>query len=62
MSPESEEGQEVGAPKYRGVYETSWGGRWFAQIRRDGKLRYLGTYPTPEDARDAYLKASEILG
>ena len=57
----SEEGTATADHKYRGVYETSWGGRWFAQIRRGGKLRYLGTYSTPEAARDAYLRAAEIL-
>ena len=47
--------------KYRGVYESSYGGKWFAQIRRAGKLHYLGTFTTPEDASAAYKKAVEIL-
>lgn len=47
--------------KNRGVYRTSWGNRWFAQIRRGGKLHYLGTYPTPEEAAEAYARAAEVL-
>jgi hypothetical protein len=50
------------AVKNRGVYETSHGGRWFAQIRRDGKLHYLGTYASPEAAAAAYERADEVLG
>lgn len=45
----------------RGVYRTSWGNRWFSQIRRGGKLHYLGTFQTKEEAAAAYLEASSLL-
>ena len=45
----------------RGVYRTSWGNRWFSQIRRDGKLHYLGTYQSEEEAQDAFDAAAEAL-
>jgi hypothetical protein len=37
----------------RGVYRTSYGNRWFAQIRRRGKLHYLGTFATQDEASEA---------
>ncbi len=30
---------------------------WIAEIRQYGKRKYLGTFPTPEKARDKYLEA-----
>lgn len=45
----------------RGVYESSYGGKWFAQIRRGGKLHYLGTFGSPEDAAEAYSRAAELF-
>ena len=62
MSQESVATTTGQASKNRGVYESSYGGKWFSQIRRGGKLHYLGTYPTPEEAADAYHRAAEQLG
>lgn len=45
----------------RGVYRTSWGNRWFAQIRSRGKRYYLGTYESREDAAQAVLEARQEL-
>lgn len=36
-------------------------GRWIAQIRTLGVNRYLGSYKTAEEARDAYLRAKEAM-
>lgn len=47
--------------KVRGVYRTSWGNRWFSQIRRGGKLHYLGTFQTREEAAAAYSEAASLL-
>lgn len=47
--------------KPKGVYRTSWGNRWFAQIRRNGKLHYLGTYEDEEKAAAAYESAAKLL-
>ena len=47
--------------KPKGVYRTSWGNRWFAQIRRNGKLRYLGTFEDVESAAAAYDAAARLL-
>ena len=43
-----------------GVYRTTWGNRLFVQVRRKGKLYYLGTHETVEaavEARDAAIRA-----
>lgn len=45
----------------RGVYRTSWGNRYFAQIYRGGKRYYLGTHATPEEAYAVYKAAAEEL-
>lgn len=37
---------------YRGIWEN--GNRWAAEITRNGISRYLGSYPTPEQAARAY--------
>lgn len=36
------------------------GGRYQAYIRRDGKMKALGTYATPEEAYEAYEEAAKI--
>lgn len=44
-----------GACKYKGV--SPYRGKWQATIRVDGKLQWLGSFPTPEDAARAYDEA-----
>lgn len=48
--------------KYRGVarcqYKGVEHGGWQAHIRVNGKLLYLGTYKTPEEAAEAFDKAA----
>ncbi len=34
--------------------------KWVANIRKDGKVHYLGLFTKEEDARQAYLDAKEI--
>lgn len=41
----------------RGVYAHSGAHTFFAQIRRGGKLHYLGTRDTPEEAAELYEQA-----
>lgn len=41
---------------YKGVRKN--GQKWAAYVRRDGAKRYLGTYPTPEEAHAAFLEAA----
>lgn len=36
------------------------GAKWQARIMTDGKSTHLGTFPTPELAADAYVKAKRI--
>lgn len=62
MSDTAEVSTQAPRTLHKGVYETSWGGRYFAQIYRNGKRHYLGTYATPEGAAEAYQKAEELLG
>ena len=54
-------GMDRQTSKPKGVYRTSWGNRWFAQIRRNGKLHYLGTYEDEEKAAAAYESAAKLL-
>lgn len=46
---------------YRGVYEHSWGGTYFAQITADGRREHLGSFPTAEAAAQAYDQAAARL-
>lgn len=44
---------------FKGVYFSKAAQKWAAQIKLNGKPRYLGLYPTPEEAHAAYIKANE---
>lgn len=46
---------------YRGVSWEKRKQRWVARIVKHGKQHVLGLFKTPEDARDAYLKAAKEL-
>lgn len=43
----------------KGVYATA-SGKWLAMIRVSGRLKALGTYADPEDARAAYNNAAAL--
>jgi hypothetical protein len=43
---------------YKGVYWNKLTRKWIANICRNGKMIYLGSFKTPEDASDAYNKAA----
>nr|DAG58165.1 MAG TPA: endonuclease [Caudoviricetes sp.] len=48
---------------YRGVDIHKASGKYRAQIRMNGKKKYLGLFDTPEEARDKYIeKAKELFG
>ena len=44
---------------FLGVSPNLW--KFKAEIQVDGKRRYIGTFPTPEEAHAAYLKAKRQL-
>lgn len=57
----SENGANRAGPRanaYRGVYYEARSGRYRAQIKCDGRNRYLGTHDTPEAAAEAYDRAA----
>lgn len=42
----------------RGVFWHKGAGKWMAQIAANKKVKYLGLYPSKEEARRAYLVAA----
>ena len=45
--------------KFTGVYLSKQSNKWIAQFKKNGITKYLGTFDIEEEARDAYLKATE---
>ena len=45
--------------KFTGVYLSKQSNKWIAQFKKNGITKYLGTFNIEEEARDAYLKATE---
>lgn len=46
---------------YKGVIR--WNGKWRAKVQKNGKQVHAGTFDTPEQASEAYLKkARELYG
>lgn len=49
--------------QYKGVYWHAKNSKWATQIKRDGKVTYLGTYMSEEDAARAYdVAANDFFG
>jgi hypothetical protein len=46
---------------YKGVSLCRKSGRWRADIGKNGIVIYLGTFATPQEAHEAYLKAARKL-
>ena len=48
---------------YKGVSFVARHGHWRAEIKIEGKTKYLGSFPTPDEAHEAYVSAaSQIFG
>lgn len=45
----------------KGITMIKSSGRWQAQIRANGKYKYLGTFDTKAEAHEAYCSASRVL-
>ncbi len=45
--------------KYTGVSWHKQSNKWLAQFRENGSVKYLGTFETEEEARDAYNASQE---
>jgi hypothetical protein len=48
-----------GSNPYLGVHMTN--GRWRATIKVDGKIKYIGSFDTAQEARDAYVEKKREL-
>jgi len=44
---------------YKGVYPGRRPGQWRAQIGKNGRMHYLGTFPTRQAAHAAYVAAAQ---
>lgn len=47
--------------KYTGVSWHKQSNKWLAQFRENGSVKYLGTFETEEEARDAYNASQERM-
>lgn len=53
----------VGASGFKGIVFHKPSGKWQAQIKRDGKRKYLGLFATPELAAQRYdVEAMSLFG
>jgi HNH endonuclease/AP2 domain len=46
---------------FKGVHQHTQNGRWVAQIRQEGRSKYLGIFNTPEEAGECYRRAAQEL-
>ena len=44
-----------------GAYKSNKRGRWESKIQINGKLKYLGTFESPDAAHEAYVRAKREL-
>lgn len=58
LTPQQKQFRKPGA---KGYYYRPKTDQYMAYITVDGKMRYIGLYATPEEARQAYLDAKEEL-
>jgi hypothetical protein len=49
------------ASGFKGVRKREHRNRWEVYIKLEGKLRYLGSFDTPEEAQEAYCEAARTL-
>jgi hypothetical protein len=71
LMPLSERGEEnisllgilsrASACIFKGVHFHKSARRWKAQIKKNGVVRYLGLYSTPQEAHAAYVSAAAAL-
>lgn len=60
IRPESRARVKPNKTGYTGVKKIQGCDRWEAYIKMGGKKKYLGSFPSPEAAHDAYCKAVQV--
>ena len=50
-----------GASGFKGVHKHSQYEGWIAQITIDGKVNYLGSFRTPEEAHEVYVSVAKNI-
>lgn len=54
-------GSRYNTSGFKGVYWHKGAMKWAAHIKKGGKRKHLGLFPSPEDAHSAYCEAAKVM-